>query len=195
MKARQTLFCQAYVLCLDAQKAARDAGYSPKRAKQTGYDLLQLDEIQTEIAHLRAIRDANFGMKAADVLREIADIAMTDIGDVLTWGMEEVEGENEGLATLPDGKALMRPVIKPVRSLSLTDSQRRAIKSISVSKKGVFKIELHDRLKALELLGRHYGLFEKDNKRKDQAGANTVAALVEACQGPPLMPNAMNEDN
>ena len=48
--------------------------------------------------------------------------------------------------------------------------------------------------KALELLGKHYGLFEKDNKQKGEGLADAISALVASAQGAPLMPNAMSDD-
>lgn len=175
--------------------AAIEAGYSAKRAKQTAYDLLQLQTIKDEIDRLSAIRDADFGMSAGDVLREIANVAMADIGTILTWGVEELTTEDGEPLALPNGDPMTRPVVMPVNSRDLTDLQRRQVKSVSMSKEGVFKVELHDRLKSLELLGRHLGLFEKDNKQKGEAQANTLAALVAAAQGTPLMPNAMTHDD
>lgn len=175
--------------------AAIEAGYSAKRAKQTAYDLLQLESIQDEIARLQVIRDADFGMTSGDVLREIANVALADIGTFLTWGVEELTTEDGEPLALPNGDPLTRPFVAPVSSFDLTELQRRQVKSVSMSKEGVFKIELHDRLKSLELLGKHLGLFAADNKQKGEAQANTLAALVAAAQGTPLLPNAMTSDD
>ncbi|WP_042245868.1 terminase small subunit [Paracoccus sp. PAMC 22219] len=196
LNSRQEAFCQEYVIRKDAKASAIAAGYSESRAKQTGFELLQYDHIISEIARLQAIRDVEFGMTAADVLREIVIVALADIGQMLTWGMEEVFDEGGLPLTLPNGKPVMRPVCHPISSQQMTEYERRAIKSVSVSKDGTFKFELHDRMKGLELLGRHLGLFDKDNKQKGEASANNaLAALVAAAQGTPLMPNAMTYDN
>lgn len=192
---RQQAFCEAYVILREGAAAAIEAGYSAKRAKQTAYDLLQLQTIKDEIDRLSAIRDADFGMRSGDVLREIANVAMADIGTLLTWGVEELVTEDGEPLALPNGDPVTRPLVLPVNSADLTELQRRQVKSVSMSKEGVFKIELHDRLKALELLGKHLGLFAADNKQKGEAQANTIAALVAAAQGTPLMPNAMTDDD
>ncbi len=187
---RQQAFCEQYVILRDGAKAAVAAGYSPKRAAVTAYEFMQRDDIQAELTRLREIRDKDFGMTAGDVLREIAQIALADIGDVLEWGLEEVLDPDGLPMTLPDGQPIMRPVITPVNSRDIDPGKRRAIKSVSMSEKGTFKLELADRSKALEMLGRHFGLFEKDNEQAGKAAAGSVAALIAACQGKPLMPGA-----
>ncbi|MCG6112880.1 MAG: terminase small subunit [Paracoccus sp.] len=188
--ARQQAFCEQFISLMDGTKAAIAAGFSPKRASVTAHEFLKRADIQAELTRLREIRDKEFGMNAADVLRELVTNAMTDIGDVLEWGMEEVL-DPEGLPmTLPDGQPIMRPVITPINSRDIDPAKRRAIKSVSMSEKGTFKIELTDRSKALEMLGRHFGIFEKDNEQAGKAAAGSVAALIAACQGKPLSPGA-----
>ncbi|WP_103173753.1 terminase small subunit [Paracoccus sp. SY] len=192
LTAKQQAFCEAYVSVLDATKAATMAGYG-KGAHVRGHDMLKDERIQAEIARLREIRDEEFGMKAADVLRELVGVAMTDIGDLLTWGPKPALDEHGNPILMPDGSAVTVPEIVPVHSSQLTPLQRRAIKSVSMSKDGVFKFELHDRMKSMEMLGRHFGIFEKDNEQAGKAAAGTIAALVAHCQGKPLTPATADE--
>lgn len=187
LTTRQEAFCQEYVIRKDAKASAIAAGYSEGRAKQTGFDLLQYDHINVEIARLQAILDAEFRIKAADVLREIAAIAMVDLGRLLSWGMQEVEHEDGDLVRLPNGKLLMRSFCRPFPSDQMAEHERRAIKSMSMSKNGTFKVEVHDKLKALELLGRHLGLFEKSNKPKGDNSVDALSQLIADCQGTPLV--------
>lgn len=194
LTARQEAFCREYVIRKDAKASAIAAGYAKGRAKQTGFELLQHDYINFEIARLQAIRDVEFGITAADVLRELAAIAMSDIGQLLTWGVEEVLDENGLPLILPNGKPVMRPFCRPISSHQMTDHEQRTIKSLSMSKNGTFKVEVHDKLKALELLGRHLGIFDKNNKKNGDGPVDTVAQLVAACQGTPLMPKEMAYD-
>lgn len=78
----------------------------------------------------------------------------------------------------------------PVHRKAIAPATRRAIKSVSMSKDGTFKVELHDRMKALADLGRHFGIFEKDHDQAGKAAAGTVAALIAAVQGKPLTPSS-----
>lgn len=194
LTALQQSFCEQYVILREGKAAYEQAGGAARVAKAEAHKLLQRDDIRAEIDRLTAIRDADFGMTAGDVLREIANVALFDIGTVLEWGEKEIE-DGEGMPlTLPNGDPVMQPVIKPVPSDRLTIKERRAIKSVAMSKEGVFKLETHDRMAALQMLGKHLGLFERDNRQKGEGMADAISALVASAQGAPLMPNAMGDD-
>ncbi len=63
-----------------------------------------------------------------------------------------------------DGKAFVKD------SAGLSDSAARALVSIREGTKGV-EVKLGDKLKALELLGRCMGAFDKDSEPAEPAGA------------------------
>lgn len=189
---KQQAFCEAYVSVLDASKAATMAGYG-KGAHVRGHDMLKDERIRAEIDRLREIRDKEFAVSSADILREYLGIAMADLGDYLTWGAKPALNEHGEQIELPDGSPVTVPQVVPIHSSELTPAQRRAIKSVSMSKDGVFKIELHDKKGALNDLGRYLGLFEKDNEQAGKAAAGTIAALVAHCQGKPLTPATADE--
>lgn len=195
LSALQQAFCEQYVILRQGKGAYVAAGGSPKSAEVNSHKLLQRDDIRTEIDRLTAIRDADFGMTAGDVLREIAKVAMFDLGDVMEWGEKEVETPDGDVMSMPNGDPMMVPVVKPVDSYRLTPDQRRAIKSVSMSKEGMFKMEAHDRMRALEMLGKHLGLFERDNRQKGEGMADALAQLVAEAQGAPLMPGALDDDD
>lgn len=55
--------------------------------------------------------------------------------------------------------------IEHVNSEELPEELRFAIKSMKKTKDGVV-IELYDKMKALELLGKYFGIFEKDHPQE-----------------------------
>jgi len=57
---KQKKFCKEYVLCLNATKAALNAGYSEKTAYAIGNENLKKLEIKEYIAQLRKDEEANF---------------------------------------------------------------------------------------------------------------------------------------
>lgn len=145
-------FCQEYLRDRNAKAAAIRVGYSERSATSTGFDLLQRDDIKERIAELSAAYLAEVQQDAGSVLREMVGLAMFDIGDVLQWGSEQVLDDNGMPVILPNGQPALRPFINPINSGDLTPMQRRAIKSVSISDKGTFKLELHDRMAALNKL-------------------------------------------
>ena len=91
------------------------------------------------------------------VLGEIAAIAMARATDLV-----EVE----------DGQLVVRSTHK------LTDHQAAAICSIEKSS-GCLKVKFYDKLKALELLGKHFGLFENKAPQTD-SGNDLLQAIVDS---------------
>ena len=143
---KQERFCQEYLIDVNATQAAIRAGYSKRRADQTGYENLIKPEIQFTVQRLMKERARRTGIKADDVLQEVARIAYASMTDYATWG--------------PDG-------IKLVGSERLTPEQTVAVAEVSetTTQHGGSKcIKLHDKLKALELLGRHLGLWDKNGQ-------------------------------
>ncbi|MDE6593790.1 MAG: terminase small subunit [Oscillospiraceae bacterium] len=79
------------------------------------------------------------------ILAEIAAIAFSDFTKYVN--VEDVPGEGQILA-VTDSKGLSR-------------DSKRAVCSIKAGTKGI-EVKLHDKLRALELLGRAYGAFAAD---------------------------------
>ncbi|MGP9804041.1 terminase small subunit [Paracoccus sp. NSM] len=181
-------WCQEYAIKPDAKAAALAAGYSPAGAHSRGYENSQCPDCMAEVARLRALEDEKFLLRKTEVIRELAILAMADLGDVLEWGQEPVEDDDGLPVTLPNGEPVMRPVVTPINSRAIPAALRRAISEVSMSDKGTFKVKMHDRMKALEMLARIHGLFEKDNEQAGKAAADSIAALIEAVQGKPLSP-------
>jgi len=96
-----------------------------------------------------ALMEAN-RMELAHVVSEYCGIIRTTLPDIL-------DQSQDGTITL---KQLN----------SLTPQERAAIKSINTKKDGSFKIELFDRLKALDAMGKHLGMFSE--------AVNTAAVTV-----------------
>lgn len=91
---------------------------------------------------------------AKDVLRELAAIGLADIIDYVEYTGSDVE-------------------IK--RTVDIPKQKRKAISSIKQTKDGV-EIKLNDKMKALQLLGEHLGIF---NAQSDD-GEGQLKELIEA---------------
>lgn len=135
---KQKIFCDEYLFDLNATQAAIRAGYSPESAGSIGSENLKKPEIRARIDKALAERSRRTGVNADRVIMELAKIAFVNSADVI-----DVE-----TATVKEGAAL---------------DDTAAIQSVKVKKidGGIEReIKLADKSKALELLGRHLGIFK-----------------------------------
>lgn len=136
---KQKRFVAEYLVDLNATQAAIRAGYSEKRASEIGYQLLQKTTVQAETRKAMADREERTGVTQDWVVQELYKIAHADRG---------------GIAKVVGGG----------RAVELTDTdeldaeQRAALVGVEETKFGI-KVTTCDKLKALELLGRHLGMF------------------------------------
>lgn len=148
---KQAAFVAEYLLDLNATRAAVRAGYSARTAEQQGPRLLGNVWVAAAIAAAQQDRAQRTEITQDRVLSEIAKIAFGDPRDVMTWG--------------PDGVVLKD-------SASLTDDQAMQVAEVSETTSatgGTLKLKKHDKVKALELLGRHLGMF---TDKVEATGAN-----------------------
>ncbi len=141
MSPLQARFIEEYLVDLNAAAAARRAGYSKRTAMQKGYALLQMPEIQEAVTVAMQARSERTEITADQVLKELAKIGFANAGDFFEWG--------------PDGIT-----VKP--QADLTPDQQAAVAAVSETKTekgGTVKIKMHDKLGALEKIGRHLGMF------------------------------------
>ncbi|MDR1629606.1 MAG: terminase small subunit [Oscillospiraceae bacterium] len=182
MNERQRLFAEEYLVDLNATKAAVRAGYSPKSAAANSARLLKNAEILGRIQRGMAQREKEVQITQKQVLEELAKIAFSNYADYAkivvrqeertVWNAEKEENER----VLCDVKAL------EVRATGeLNDEQQRAISGIKESKSGI-TVDVYDKMKALELLGKHLGLFKDRGEmpRNEQDQQSFARAIEEA---------------
>lgn len=138
---KQKLFCDEYLIDLNVTQAAIRAGYTPKYADAQGYKLLDKPAIKDYIDKAIAKRSRRTGINQDRVIQELARIAFVKAADVI----------NVNTAT----------VKKNVSDDDLSTIQSVKIKTVPTAYgKGVEReVKLADKMKALELLGKHLGLF------------------------------------
>lgn len=135
---KQKRFAEEYLIDLNATQAAIRAGYSVKTADQQASRMLTNVKVQQAIAEKMAERSRRTGINQDRVLTELAKIAFVNADDVI----------NAQDATTKEGASR---------------DDLAAIQSIKVKKIGEDGVEreikLADKLKALEMLGRHLGMW------------------------------------
>ena len=139
MTKKQKRFIEEYLIDLNATQAAIRAGYSPDTAKSIGSENLTKPDLQVRIAKAMAERSKRTGVNADRVVMELAKIAFVNAGDVI---------DAETATLKPDAAREDTAAIQSVKVKTFgEDGLEREIK-------------MADKLKALELLGKHLGMFK-----------------------------------
>ena len=138
---KQEKFVNEYLIDLNATQAAIRAGYSNKTADTQGPRLLQNVGVRTRIDAAMAEQSRRTGVNADRVIRELARIAFVNVPDVINTDKVTVKkGASE------DDTAAIASV-----RMKVSDSEQGS----SIER----EIKFYDKTKALELLGRHQGMF------------------------------------
>ena len=149
LTAKQKTFVQEYLVDLNATQAAIRAGYSKKNADKIGPELLGKTRVSQAIQSAMAEREKRTQISQDRVIRELAAIAFTDRG---------------AFAQVTNGGCR----VHLTDTESLTEEQRAALAGVEETKFGI-KVSTYDKVRALELLGKHLGMFSAGS-----SGANTV---------------------
>lgn len=150
---KQRRFCEEYLVDLNATQAATRTGYSKKTAYSIGQENLKKPEIQKLIQKLMKERSERTQVTQERVVMELALIAFSDLADYLS--IEENTGViiPKSFDEMEEGKSRALESIKEDRAIK-EDAKGE---QVTVYDKVTFK--LHSKIKALELLGRHLGMF------------------------------------
>lgn len=151
LTAKQQAFVDEYLVDLNATQAAIRAGYSPKNADVTGPRLLGNVGIAEAIKTRMDERADRLGVTQDDVVQALRAIAFADLREVTEWGREQDESSG-----------LWRVYVRLRDSERLSDEAAVALNELRVDASGHLTVRLSDKLRALELLGRHLGMFKRD---------------------------------
>ena len=139
---KQRRFIDEYLIDLNATQAAIRAGYSEKTAYSIGLQNLKKLEIQAEIQKRRNRLQSKLEITQERVLQELAAIAFAN-------GADYAKVVNTGLL----------PTVEMIPTDELPPEKLPAIAGIKANQYGV-EVKLHDKVKALELLGKYLGTFD-----------------------------------
>lgn len=138
LTAKQRRFCEEYLIDLNATQAAIRAGYSAQTANRIASENLSKPDIQSRIEKLMVERSQRTAINQDKVIQELSKIAFSNISDYLKVEDNRVE--------VFDTDKIKQEMLAVIAEIKQTDSK--------------LSIKLHDKLKALELLGRHLGMFK-----------------------------------
>ncbi len=148
LRARERRFVEEYLVDLKGEAAAIRAVYSPKTAKVQASQILTRLNVQAALEVGYKERQARTRITADSTVRAIACLAHSDI--------RKFYDEHGGLMpihALPDDLAMCIASVEVVKRNFTSGDGKPEL---------VWKIKLWNKPQALELLGRHQGLFRED---------------------------------
>jgi phage terminase small subunit len=152
LTAKQQAFVDEYLVDLNATQAAIRAGYSVKNAGKIGPELLGKTRIKAAIDKAMAERSRRTGINQDRVLRELAKVAFVNASDVINMDEATIRGD----ANREDTAAIASVKVKTIPGEDGDITER--------------EVKIYDKLKALELLGKHLGMFtDKVNLNAEMA--------------------------
>lgn len=140
MTNKQKRFIEEYLIDFNATQSAIRAGYSPKSAFIIGDENLKKPKIKHEIEKALAERSRRTGITQDRVIQELARIAFVNFNDVV-----DENGEIKTDASADDLACVESYKVENGDSINGGSSKR--------------EVKLASKLKALELLGKHLGMF------------------------------------
>lgn len=141
---KQQRFVEEYLIDLNATQAAIRAGYSTKSAKDIGCENLAKPNIRACIDQAMAERSKRTGINADRVLQELARIGFVNPKNVIDFNKASIQED----ASVDDLAAIQSVKVKSMQSENGDMLER--------------EVRLNDKLKALELIGKHLGMFKEN---------------------------------
>ncbi len=153
---KQKRFVLEYLVDLNATAAAKRAGY---KDPNIGRQLITKNNVSAAVQKAMAERQKRTEITQDMVVRELAKVAFANgtFYARVTGGGAQVE--------LTDTEAL-------------TEDQRAAVSGIKEGRFGI-EVSTYDKVRALELLGRHLGVFERQERQLEGALDELIRGLKE----------------
>jgi phage terminase small subunit len=148
MTNKENSFCQEYIIDFNGTQAAIRAGYSKNSARQIAAQLLSKLNIQARINELLEERKERVEVKQDRVIYEMSKMAFSNIKDYLN------EDGSIDLSKIDDyNSSQIQEVTEDITTGGTDDAPWERIKR---------KIRLHDKVKNLELLGKHLNMYREN---------------------------------
>ncbi|HAP0140329.1 TPA: terminase small subunit [Escherichia coli] len=165
---KQELFAREYLKDLNGTQAAIRAGYSEKTANEQASRLLANVNVQKFVSELKSARVEQTGIDAAYVLRRLVEIDQMDVLDILL--------QNGELKPIKDWPKVWRTTLSGMDVVEMVFADSAAL---------LKKIKWPDKVKNLELLGKHVSV---------QAFKEQTSTEITGADGGPVRYADMSEE-
>ena len=154
---KQGRFIQEYLIDCNAEQAARRAGYAPGQ----GSRLMDTPEIVAELYRQGRKTAKKFEVTRDSIMQELAAVGFARVGDFINV---ESERANELCVHPITGEFVELPIgwrqhVRVIDTANLPEEKQAALAGIKQGAHGI-EVKLHDKVRALELLGKATGVFD-----------------------------------
>ena len=159
-------FISNYMVCRDSRQAAKEAGLPPR----AGVNLRARPDIHKAIEALTQKSVMKYGFDASEVIEKVKEVAAVD-------PVEFINPDGSYKTRMEDIAPEARRAIKKFKAKNLFDTDPNGMKTVV----GVLiEVELWDKMKAVELLGREKDIFKETRKVQHDVTSNMRDVLLEA---------------
>lgn len=145
-------FVEYYLVSLNATEAAIKAGFSEKTARAQASKLLTKVNIKAVIEERRKIKMEEIHLEQDKVLAEVAAILFARLDEVIFWSSDAVSFKE-----LEDIPMHARKAIKKITVRTVTRTNDGGESSETTR-----TVEMHDKVRAAEFMGKYFGLTTGD---------------------------------
>lgn len=178
MRPKHVLFCHEYMLDFDARKAAERAGYSVNSSYRTAWEILAREDVSLYLARLQQQRFTERVIDMDTIMQALSTIATYDIGNMIGR-----DGNPLAVHDLPEELRRALQSIKfqkqyvTIETRTFNGDGDETVEVRETVTTQVVEIKMPDRLKAHELLGRHYGMFNDDGGHAQETARLIIDGL------------------
>lgn len=166
LTAKQQAFVAHYLVTLNATEAAKAAGYSEKTAAVMAAENLIKPNIQKAIQDAQAKRAEKLEVDAEWVLKRLIDSVEADLDDLFN-----ADGGIRPIGQWPD--AFRKGLVAGIEVDEIRGAEGEVIGYTK-------KIKLSDRLRRLELIGKHIGMWKDKVEVTGEVKHNHSGELLDA---------------
>ena len=159
-------FIRNYLICRSASQAAREIGLTDRQ----GINLKKRPDIQECITQITQRAVLKYGYDAEEVVERVKEIAQLD-------PIEFENADGTFKVSMKEISPETRRAIKKFKAKNIYEFDPNGIRTVT----GVLiEVELWDKMKAVELLGREKDIFKETRKVQHDITANMSQTLLEA---------------
>ena len=166
---KQKRFVEEYLICLNATEAAIKAGYSKKTAYSQGQRLLKNVEVQKVVSEKQNKLQDKLEVTQERVIAEYAKVAFSQLPGIIHYKDGSITIENFDKLTNEQKACIKKFKFTTVYEIG-ADGEPVPINKVT--------IDLHDKLKALDSLARHLGMFNGKPGAEGEGVSQTVYNFI-----------------